>query len=237
MKILNMEIPDWLVLVGVAVIVYELGRDLEDEPQEPILEGDVMTCAAWQALQTEKGPIIRCMYYEPTCADGTCRSEPVPYPPSIMKMIEEREPPRKKRKTRKEEEAEFDKEVKIVAQMMAKDENDFLEEGKELYRKILAHGGIRPQRSFEEYGLKRKGQRGPEYEEYMGIPKYLHRKKGMTADDMASEMGYGSEAEFLEDIEADRLRRSKLPKGRRYWKISDFMAEAEKYLIGQQRAA
>lgn len=235
MRILNMEIPDWVVWLSAGLIIYELSKKREEQSQEPALEGDVMTCAAWQAFHTEKGPYVRCLYYEPTCADGECRTEPVPYPPSIVKIIEERDAGKEKPKTREQEEKEFQQEVQDVARMMAKEENEFLEQGKDLYRRILEHGGIRPYRGGQSYALKKS--RGPEYEEYQEIPKYLHRKKGMTIDDMATEMGYKDERDFLDAIESDKYRRLQLPKGRNYWRIADFLPQAEKYLIGLQRAA
>lgn len=225
MKILNVEIPDWAFWLSVGLVVYELGKRLEPEPQEGDLEGDVMTCAAWQTVDTPQGPVVRCMYFEPACKGDQCMTEPAPYPPSVVEMLEKRGARRKPRKTREQEEKEFDKEVKVVAQMMAKEENDALDAGKAFYKEILDRGGIRAYR------------KGKEAEEYRDIPKYIHRKAGLPADEMASEMGYRDEKEFVEAIQAENYRRSLLPKGRSYWKISDFKADAERYVIRQKRAA
>jgi len=225
MKILNMEIPDWLVLVGVGIIVYELSRNLEEESQEPNLEGDVMTCAAWQSLETDRGPIIRCMYYEPTCADGTCRTEPVPYPPSIVEMLKKRGRKPPTRKTAADEQSEIDKEIKAVSQMMAKEGNDALEEGKKLYKEILEHGGLRPERGG--YG------RG----EFENIPSYIRRKTGTTLDDMATEMGYKDGDELYLAIMDDKFRRAEMPGGRKYYRADDFYRQAEQYVLSQSQAA
>jgi len=230
MKILNTEIPDWLVWLSAGLILYELGKRLEAEPGEAEtlesdLEGDVMTCAAWQTVDTPQGPIIRCMYFEPACKGDQCLTDPVPYPPSVLEILEKREPRRKTRKRRAEEEKEFDREVKNVARMMAEAENEAVEMGKQFYKEILDRGGIKAYR------------KGVEAEEYRDIPKYIHRKAGLPPDEMASEMGYRDEKEFVEAIEAEKYRRSLLPKGRSYWKIGDFLTQAEEYVISQSRAA
>lgn len=230
MKILNTEIPDWLVWLSAGLILYELGKRLEAEPGEAEtletdLEGDVMTCAAWQALQTEKGPIVRCLYYEPTCADGKCRTEPVPYPPSVVEMLEKRGRKPPTRKTAAEEEAQIEKDIKSVSMMMAKDANDALDEGKELYRQILAHGGLRQERG------------GHGREEFENIPKHLHRKSGTTIDDMATEMGYKDGDELYMAIMDDKFRRAEMPGGRRYFRSDDFFRQAEQYVLSQSQAA
>lgn len=158
--------------------------------------------------------LTRCARYAPSCSSIQCLKKPAPMP--ITREISE-------------------KEVRTLAQMMAKEENEALEIGKELYRRILEYGGIRPQRGGESYELRKKGERGPGYEEYMEIPKYLHRRHGMTSDDMATELGFKDESEFLATIRRDVLRRRELPKGRSYWTTKDFMQKAEQYLLTQQR--
>jgi len=187
-----------------------------------------MTCAAWQTVDTADGPVVRCMYFEPACKGDKCMTEPAPYPPSIVKMLEEREPRRKPRKTREQEEKELDEEVKSVAQMMAKSANEGIQEAKELYKQVLAHGGLRPPRQASPLEIQDFRQ---------AVPAYLRRKTGTTADDMGTEMGYSDGDELLAAIEAEKLRRVNMPKNRSYYKISDFMPDAERYVLSVQEAA
>lgn len=167
MRIGNFDVPEWLAWLGIGAIIYELGRRLEGEREEPQLQSDVMTCAAWQTVETPSGQVIRCMFYETTCREESCLTEPAPYPPSIRELLERR----------RREPEEFDKDVKAVASMMASQENEKLDQGKEFYREILDRGGIRPY------------AKGVELEEYKDLPVYIRRKKGLPLDEMASEMG------------------------------------------------
>jgi len=165
------------------------------------------------------------MFYEPRCSDGECRTEAVPYPPSIVEMLEKRGTRPRSRKAIAEEEEQIEKEIKVMSQIMAAEGNESLEEGKKLYKEILASGGLRQER----YGHGR--------EEFKNIPKYLHRKSGTTLDDMATEMGYKDGQDLYMAIMDDKFRRSEMPGGRKYYRASDFIQQAEKYVLSQSRAA
>jgi len=223
-RILNMEIPDWVVWLSAGLIIYELSKKREEQSQE--LEGDVMTCAAWQTIETPRGEEIRCMFYEPTCSDGgDCRTQAVPYPPSIVEMLEKMSTRPKSRKAIAEEEDQIEKEIKVMSQIMAAEANESLEEGKKLYKEILAHGGLRQERGG--YGR----------EEYREIPRYLHRKSGTTLDDMATEMGYKYGDDLYQAIMDDKFRRAEMPGGRKYYRANDFTQQAEQYVLSQSQAA
>jgi hypothetical protein len=214
MIILGKEIPDWIVYTGLGFLFWQVLKRRDEGPQnlaaQGPMEGQVMTCAAWQKVMDSKGKeIIRCMYYEPACTSDKCLDIPAEYPKSYRK-----ESPSRIR----EEEKMGEREAKAQAQWMAQVENEALKEGREFYRRILAHGGIAPYKG------------GHEAEEYHGLPNYIKRKTGFPLDEMATELGFKDEAEFVEAIHKEQERREKLPKGRSYYRIKDFLGEFDTWV-------
>ena len=104
MQIMGYEIPDWAAWLGFGVLAWYMLNKKQRGPdpsfsEQTGVEGDIMSCAAWQRGPSGK---VRCMLYEPTCADGKCRVGPAEKPESM--------------KSEKEKDREFNQCVKATAQ-------------------------------------------------------------------------------------------------------------------------
>ncbi len=205
MKLYELPKSTWALCAAVvlALILFpeeQKRRRKKRQKPPPSMSGPVMTCSAWQISKSKKTgkPIHRCWIYDPTCKVG-CRVEPAPKPP--------------KPGQEKEHERQIQKIARSISTGLARDANEELKEGLQLWRDVMSSGGIAP---HGDSALA---------EEYSGIPQKFKRKSGQTADQIAGEMGM-DERELMSRIEKDTERRDALPQGRTYFRGSDFMGQA-----------
>lgn len=126
------------------------------------------------SITTAKGYVSRCAHYEALCRPVGCIRSAAPHP----------------------EPAAFDpKEVRAVAEWMLDEVKERAKiDPKYLAREIKSRGGIKAYR--KQYPGQKTDQ------EYMSLPLHLKSKKGLAPDEMAAEMGYGSDTELYRDIHA-----------------------------------
>ena len=163
--------------------------------------------------------VRRCAEYRPVC-EAFCITSPAPrgFRP------EEAEAPEEAGKIRKEE-------ISSVAKWMAHEFNTTqAEAGPALAREILDRGGIAPYAKFEQYALP--GTKITD-EEYLEIPLHLRNRRGLTADEMAANVGFRDEKELLEAIEKAYPKGRKKTVRRKSW--MDFRDQAYDYILAQQR--
>lgn len=173
---------------------------------------DLKTCVETKLVEPKSDRykvkwITRCARYAPACSTIQCLEKAAP-------MLRPAEPP--------------EKEIKSIARGLAAEATRVQKEaGPALAREILSRGGIRPYRELKQYHLP-----GRRYlmEEYMQIPLFMRRKKGLPLDEMADEMGL-DEKELLRRI-SQEYGRGKV-KRRFSWK--DFYQEAKDILLREYR--
>lgn len=127
------------------------------------------------SITTAKGYVSRCAHYEALCRPVGCIRSAAPHP---------------------EPAGAFDpKEVRAVAEWMLDEVKERAKiDPKYLAREIKSRGGIKAYR--KQYPGQKTDQ------EYMSLPLHLKSKKGLAPDEMAAEMGYGSDTELYRDIHA-----------------------------------
>lgn len=155
----------------------------------------------------KKKTVSRCKKYVPACTTSSCLPAPFEKPePSMPHGMD------------------ISRMVQDTARSMAEESNLAEEEvGKAFGREIVDRGGLKPHRLPTE-GRLRSAKKGKD-EEFEVVPLFMRRKDGLSADEMASEMGYPDENSFLEAIRKEYPRTA--GKKKRVFKAEDFIAEAE----------
>jgi len=127
------------------------------------------------SITTAKGYVSRCAHYDAVCRPVGCIRSAAPHP---------------------EPAGAFDpKEVRAIAEWMLDEAKERAKiDPKYLAREIKSRGGIKAYR--KQYPGQKTDQ------EYMSLPLHLKSKKGLAPDEMAAEMGYGSDTELYRDIHA-----------------------------------